>query len=281
MSFQQQPTAAERIGFDTQKPEKLLERIIEASTNPGEIFLDYFGGSGTTAACAQKINRKYIVCEMGEHFNSVILPRMKRTLYGEATAVSRTSKYKGGGMFKYLRLESYEDALDSIEFDQGAEEIQQRLPEPDDEYLLKYMLRWETKDSRTLLNVFELNSPFAYRLRTHVNGEKQERKVDLPETFNYLLGLNIRTRQVYDDADRRYLVYQGETRDAPGRKLTVIWRETEGWSEEDFARDRDFVAERNLTGNADTVYVNGGSCIPDTKPIEPMFKGRMFGGANA
>ena len=77
MSFQQQPTAAERIGFDTQKPEKLLERIIESSTDAGEIVLDYFGGSGTTAACAQKVNRKYIVCEIGEHFDSVILPRMK------------------------------------------------------------------------------------------------------------------------------------------------------------------------------------------------------------
>ena len=279
MSFQQQPTAAERIGFDTQKPEKLLERIIEASTNAGELFLDYFGGSGTTAACAQKVNRKYIVCEMGEHFDRVILPRMKRTLYGEATAVSRTSGYKGGGMFKYLRLESYEDALDSIEFDQPTEQL--RLTEQSEEYLLKYMLSWETKDSETLLNPAKLTSPFTYRLRAHVNGEKKERTVDLPETFNYLLGLNVRQRQAYEDGGRHYLVYRGETREAAGRRVTVIWRATEGWTEDDFAKDREFVARHNLPGDADTVYVNGDSAIPGAKAVEPMFKARMFARVSA
>ena len=225
MSFQQQPTAAERIGFDTQKPEKLLERIIEASTNAGEIVLDYFGGSGTTAACAQKLNRKYIVCEMGEHFDSVILPRLKRTLWGETTSVSKTAGYKGGGAFKYHRLESYEDALDSIQFDPYSQ--QQPLVEPSDEYLLKYMLHWETKDSETLLDPAKLVSPFSYRLQVHVNGEKRERPVDLPETFNYLLGLVVQKRAVYDDDGRRYLVFRGETRAAPGRLVAVIWRENE------------------------------------------------------
>lgn len=282
MSFQQQPTAAERIGFDTQKPEKLLERIILSSTSSSDLVLDYFGGSGTTAACAQKVGRKYILCELGEHFCSVVLPRMKRTLYGESTSVSRDSGYEGGGIFKYIRLESYEDALDSIEFDAvDGQKAQLRLTEPDDEYLLKYMLRWETKDSATLLNVGKLTSPFDYRLRAHVNGEKQERKVDLPETFNYLLGLNVRTRRAYNnDKGRRYLVYRGETRANPGRVVAVIWRATAGWTEEDFALDRDFVAEHNLAGGADTVYVNGDSCIPGAKPIEPMFKARMFAGVD-
>ena len=184
-------------------------------------------------------------------------------------------------IIKYIRLESYEDALDSIEFDDvKGQQAQLRLTEPDDEYLLKYMLRWETKDSATLLNVGKLTSPFDYRLRAHVNGEKRERKVDLPETFNYLLGLNVRTRRAYDDDGRRYLVYRGETRDAPGRKVAVIWRATKGWTEEDFARDRDFVAENSLAGDADTVYVNGDSCIPCARPTEPMFKARMFAGVD-
>ena len=98
----------------------------------------------------------------------------------------------------------------------------------DDEYLLKYMLKWETKGSETLLNVAKLASPFSYRLRVHVNGEKQERAVDLAETFNYLLGLKVREREVYADNGRRYLVYRGETRDRPGHKVAVIWRETTG-----------------------------------------------------
>lgn len=206
---------------------------------------------------------------------------MKKVLFGRAVGISSQVDYEGGGIFKYIRLESYEDALGSIEFDQATGETQQRLTEPNEEYLLRYMLRWETKDSATLLNVRELSSPFDYRLRAHVNGEKRERKIDLPETFNYLLGLNVHTRRAYDDEGRRYLVYQGETRDAPGRKVGVIWRATEGWTEEDFARDRDFVTEHNLAGDVDTVYVNGDSCIPGTKPIEPMFKARMFAGVDA
>ena len=196
MSFQQQPTAAERVDFDTQKPEKLLERIILSCTKEDDIVLDFFGGSGTTAACAHKLNRKYVICEMGNHFHSVMLPRMKRTLYGEATSASRTSEFKGGGAFKYLRLESYEDALSSIEFEQPSNQME--LANTTDEYLLKYMLKWETKGSKTLLNVANLTSPFGYRLRVHVNGEQQERNVDLAETFNYLLGLKVRKRKVFD-----------------------------------------------------------------------------------
>ena len=126
----------------------------------------------------------------------------------------------------------------------------------------------------------KLTSPFSYRLRVHANGEKRERTVDLPETFNYLLGLKAQKREVFDDDGRRYLVFRGETRDAPGRTVAVIWRETEGWTDDDFARDRDFVAEHNLNGGADTVYVNGDSAIPGARPIEPMFKARMFAAVN-
>ena len=83
-------------------------------------------------------------------------------------------------------------------------------------------------------------------------------------------------REALDDDGRRYLAFLGETRASPGRRVAVIWRETEGWAEADFARDRDFVDGHNLTGDADTVYVNGDSAIPGAKPIEPIFKARMF-----
>ena len=182
-------------------------------------------------------------------------------------------------MFKYLRLESFEDALDSIEFDSSGDQL--RLPDAEEEYLLKYMLDWETKDSDALLNLSRLTSPFSYRLQVHDNGEKRERTIDLPETFNYLLGLNVRKREVANDEGRRYLVYRGEMREAPGRRVAVIWRTTEGWTDDDFTKDRDFVARHNLPGDADTVYVNGDSAIPNAKAVEPMFKARMFASVNA
>ena len=134
----------------------------------------------------------------------------------------------------------------------------------------------ETKGSATLLNVAKLSRPFTYRLRVHTNGETQERTADVPETFNYLLGLNVRTRRVHEDEGRRYLIYQGETRDAPGRDVAVIWRETEGWEQADFDRDRHFVAEQGLANDAATVYVNGDSCILGAISVEPVFKTWMF-----
>ena len=253
--------------------------------------LDYFAGSGTTGHAVINLNReddgerKFILVEMGEYFDTVLRPRIKKVTYTPEWKDGKPKRQatneeaeRSPRIVKCLRLESYEDALDSIEFDQPAEQLP--LTELGDEYLLKYMLRWETKDSETLLNPAKLTSPFSYRLRVHANGEKRERTVDLAETFNYLVGLKVKTRQACEDNGRRYLVYRGETRAEPGRPVAVIWRETEGWTEDDFAQDRDFVARHNLSGDADTVYVNGDSCIPSAKPIEPVFKARMFAGVS-
>ena len=273
------------------KPTELVERCSVLLTDWDESVLDYFAGSGTTGYAVINLNRedggrrKFILVEMGQYFDTVLLPRIKKVTFSPEwkegnpqREASAEETERPPRIVKYLRLESYEDALDSIQFGGGAGQLS--LSDADDEYLLKYMLGWETKDSDTLLNPTKLTSPFSYRLRVRANGEQKERTVDLPETFNYLLGLNVRKRETYDDNGRRSLVYRGETRDAPGRKVVVIWRETEGWSEKDFARDRDFVDRHAITGDADTVYVNGGSCIPNAKPIEPMFKARMFASVN-
>jgi adenine-specific DNA-methyltransferase len=100
--------------------------------------------------------------------------------------------------------------------------------------------------------------------------------VDLPETFNYLLGLDVQTRRVYDDNGRRYLVYRGALRN--GRTVAVIWRETKGWTAQDFERDAAFVAEHQLTDGADEIYVNGAARIPGARSLDPIFKERMFAG---
>ena len=255
--------------------------------------LDYFAGSGTTGHAVIDLNRedggkrKFILVEMGEYFDTVLLPRIKKVIYTPEWKEGKPQRQANAEeaeqsprIVKYLRLESYEDALDSIVFD-DAVTGQMRFAEESDEYLLKYMLRWETKDNDTLLNPSKLTRPFSYRLRVHANGEYRERTVDLPETFNYLLGLKVRSRQTFEDSGRHYLVYRGEVREAPDKAVAVIWRETEDWTEDDFAKDRDFLAKLDLTGSTDTVYVNGDSAIPDAKPIEPMFKARMFASVGA
>ena len=271
------------------KPSKLVRTCIDLVAEDNAIVLDYFAGSGTTGHAVINLNRedsgqrKFILVEMGEYFDTVLLPRIKKVAFAPEWKDGKPKRdatpeeaQRSPRIVKYIRLESYEDALDSIAFDDAAGQL--KLEEQFDDYLIKYMLQWETKGSETLLNVEKLSQPFYYRLRVHADGETRERTVDLPETFNYLLGLKARTRQVYADRGRCYLVYRGETRDAPGRKVAVVWRETEEWAQADFERDRQFVAEQGLAEGADAVYVNGDSCIPNATAIEPLFKARMFAG---
>lgn len=116
-SFQTIVNSTERINYKenlTQKPEALLARIIKASSNENSIILDYHLGSGTTSATALKLNRKFIGIEMGEHFYSVIIPRMIKTLSGEQSGISKDCDYKGGGIIKYYEMESYEQILNTI-----------------------------------------------------------------------------------------------------------------------------------------------------------------------
>jgi len=170
-------------------------------------------------------------------------------------------------------LESYEDALNNIEFEDSSG--QQALEF--DDYLLRYILKWETRRCATLLNVNMLTRPFHYKLRIHADSRTCDRIADLPETFNYLLGLHVETRQVRDDSGRRYLVYRGRIDD---RRIVVIWRENEGWQEADLERDKVFVAEQKLTEGADEIFVNGDSFIPTARTLEPVFKARMVAGVD-
>ncbi len=111
-------TSTERVKNNenlTQKPEKLLERIIKASSNENSIVCDFFAGSGTTCAVAHKMKRKYIGIEMGEHFESVILPRLKKVIGGFKSGVLK--EFNGGGAIKVYELESYEWILRKIKYE--------------------------------------------------------------------------------------------------------------------------------------------------------------------
>ncbi|GAA8487579.1 hypothetical protein KKKH46_13430 [Helicobacter pylori] len=109
------PMAIEQEDFQTQKPEKLLERIIQASSDENSIILDFFAGSGTTCAVAHKLNRKYIGIEMGEHFESVILPRLKKVIGGFKSGAAK--EFNGGGVVKVYALENYEEILRKIKYE--------------------------------------------------------------------------------------------------------------------------------------------------------------------
>jgi adenine-specific DNA-methyltransferase len=90
--------------FGTPKPEKLMERILHIATNPGDIVLDSFLGSGTTAAVAHKMGRRWIGIEMGDHAVSHCAPRMAKVIAGEQGGISQSVGWQGGGGFAFYRL---------------------------------------------------------------------------------------------------------------------------------------------------------------------------------
>lgn len=123
-SFATAMTAGERavkmlgIQFPTQLPEKLLYRIIHVATNEKDYVMDFFAGTGVTGAVAHKMRRKWVIIEAGEHFYSIILPRMKKVLAFDSFGISKENgikdnynENKAGGFFKYYELEQYEETL--------------------------------------------------------------------------------------------------------------------------------------------------------------------------
>lgn len=91
--------------FQTPKPERLIKRILELSTNPGDLVLDSFAGSGTTGAVAHKMGRRWIMAELGEHCHTHIVPRLRKVIDGEDQGgISKAVDWKGGGGFRYYRL---------------------------------------------------------------------------------------------------------------------------------------------------------------------------------
>ena len=181
-SFQTIVNSTERINYKenlTQKPEALLARIIKASSNENSIILDYHLGSGTTAATALKLNRKFIGIEMGEHFYSVIIPRMIKTLSGEQSGISKDCDYKGGGIIKYYEMESYEQILNTISINAP--------PEKYIEYSKKY--GFDNNNSDPFLFDTKLSEFFNNDLQ--LNFEKIYKNIDLKETILNATGYEV------------------------------------------------------------------------------------------
>jgi adenine-specific DNA-methyltransferase len=255
------------------------------------VCLDFFAGSGTTGHAVLDLNRdddgerQYVLCEMGRYVDTVLKPRLAKVVFSRdwkegKPVLSKNGKSSGlSHAFKYIRLESYEDALGNIAFDEPQGDLRF------DDYVLRYMLEFEARGSETLLNVEKLAAPFAYRLDIMDGGERKSKPVDLPETFNYLLGLKVRSRRVHlRDGKHRYLVIRGTTNphsDAGERDVCVIWRDVTGWKAADFKADAAFAKDEKLTDGADDVFVNADGVIPNARVLDGLFKERMFAPVNA
>lgn len=105
--------------FPTPKPERLINRILHVATNPGDLVLDSFAGSGTTGAVAQKMGRRWIMVELGDHCTTHIVPRLQQVIDGsDQGGISKSAEWKGGGGFRY-----YELAPSLLETDKWGREV--------------------------------------------------------------------------------------------------------------------------------------------------------------
>ncbi|EAI2977442.1 site-specific DNA-methyltransferase [Campylobacter jejuni] len=161
-------TDAQRLDFQTQKPEALLQRIIKASSNKNSIVFDYHLGSGTTIATAHKLGRKWLGVEMGEHFYKVIIPRMKKVLNGFICGISKEVEFKGGGAFRYYELESYEESLENCKY------------KLDKNSLIDY------KQSRKLIKALKKGENICLDMNAY------DKEFDIFLTMSNLLGLQIK-----------------------------------------------------------------------------------------
>ena len=292
------------------KPEALVARLYEMGSDVGELTLDFFAGSGTALATAHKLGRRWIGVEAANYFDKKPLRRMKNVLFGEPRGISQKCSWKGGGVFKYVRLESYEDALNNLETRRT--EKQQRLLDDAEaqgadglreQYILRYMLDVETRGSQSLLNVQGFTDPTAYKLKVKRSGsdESREVNVDLLETFNWLIGLTVQhiaAPQTFStvferDSEKRlrlkgritqeedgsywFRTVTGTTPD--GRRALVIWRKLTGEPEQDNLVLNEWFTEQSYSAkdsDFDLIYVNGGNNLENLKTPNDLWKVRLI-----
>lgn len=252
------------------------------------IALDYFAGSGTTGHAVINLNRedngnrKYILCEMAEYFNSVTKPRIEKVIYSEDWKDGKPVSRKGiSQCFKYIRLEQYEDTLNNLQPKNQRLDFDNENGKGDFEetYFLRYMLDTETKGD--LFNLEWFKNPFAMSIKTTKDNELVDTHVDMVETFNYLIGLNVETLRYPKDG---YCVVEGTTHIGNERTL-VIWRNCHKVSNEDLNEFFRKQAYCTTDSEFDKIYVNGDNTLPNIKTdeehwkvvlIEEEFKKRMF-----
>jgi adenine-specific DNA-methyltransferase len=261
------------IPFDYPKSIHAVEDCLRVSgCHRNAVVLDYFGGSGTTSHAVINLNkeddgnRKYILCDMAEYFNPALRTRTERAIYSETWDNGKPISRKGiSQCFKYIRLEQYEDTLNNLEI--KAKELDFQPDEFKESYMLSYMLDTETRDS--LLNLKWFENPFEMTLKTTKDNELVETKVDMVETFNYLIGLNVETEDWYQDDN--ICVVQGKTH-REGLKTLVIWRNCKEVNNDQLCMFFDKMDFRTRDTEFDLIYVNGDNTLPNLKRDEDHWK---------
>lgn len=278
-------------GFDSVKPKELIELFLRATTQ-SDAVLDYFAGSGTTGHAVIRVNRedgrrrKFILVEMGESFDAVLVERIQKVVYAPdwkhekpARLPSDQERECTPRLIKVVRLESYEDALHNVAADDLVASTRDRAEAHAahvgvDQYRLRYLLRLPLEASASMLAIDRLEHPFDYAIDLLTEDGPQAQPVDLVETFNFLYGLHVQQICTWlneADASRSYRVVKGETRD--NRRVLVLWRDM---TDLDPAVERGFLEPTiQSEGPFDEILMNGDCAVPGIQSLDGIFKRLM------
>ena len=262
--------------FTNPKPVRLIKRILTLASKDNGVILDYFAGSGTTGDATINLNReneaskrKYILCEMGQYFNTVTKPRIQKVIYSKDWKDGKPVSREGSShCFKYLRLEQYEDTLNNLyhEPKDGNGWFEEKLAADTIGYVM------DMQSQQNWMHTDWMANPFDVKMQITRGNEKTEQTIDVVETFNYLIGLNVEKLQ-WPEAGMQVVI--GVTR--KGKRTMVIWRNTTLITDEQVKKYLDSVDCKPFK----QIYLNGETTLGiildgKLRQTETEFEYRMF-----
>lgn len=258
---------------------ELIKRIL-LMFDGENVFLDYFAGSGTTGHAVINLNRaddgnrKYILVEMGEYFDTVTKPRIQKVVYsadwknGKPVRDNKPlldSASNGiSHIFQYIKLEQYEDSLNNIEFDASLDAAKLVFTDQ-----IKYVLQRGTRNSASMLAIGKLANPFNYEMEIIRLNERRLTKIDLVTTFNFLLGLQVSRYRTFEHQARQYQVIHGKRGQ---QAFIIIWRHFT--DDLNMATERDWLTAQDWYSTDALIYTNADNAF-GAKSIEAEFKKRI------
>ena len=262
--------------FTNPKPVRLIKRILTLASKDNGVILDYFAGSGTTGDATINLNReneaskrKYILCEMGQYFNTVTKPRIQKVIYSKDWKDGKPVSREGSShCFRYLRLEQYEDTLNNLyhEPKDGNGWFEEKLAADTIGYVM------DMQSQQNWMHTDWMANPFDVKMQITRGNEKTEQTIDVVETFNYLIGLNVEKLQ-WPEAGMQVVI--GVTR--KGKRTMVIWRNTTLITDEQVKKYLDSVDCKPFK----QIYLNGETTLGiildgKLRQTETEFEYRMF-----
>jgi adenine-specific DNA-methyltransferase len=283
------------LNFPYCHPVSMYEALLSTRNTPS-YFMDFFAGSGTNGHAVinmmreQGLKHKQVLVEMGAHFEEVLVPRIAKAVYSDDWKKGVALKPNGiSYISKIIKVESYEDTLNNISLTKKSSDLFDFMSQDvADDYLLKYMLGEESKDS--LLNTDSFRKPFSYEMDIAADsaGATERKPIDLVETFNFLIGLHVKS--IESNIERGFVRIEGTL--PSGERTLILWRDCDKIGYEklnDYANRFDLYAKEQTF---DVIYINGDHNLPTAftvdgddgevlrslklRQIEPEFLSLMF-----